>query len=132
MAPTTHMQAAGVLLIGLEKRSSPAVTEAIAAEAGYNSSPLFGAKKARIRLMGEVVTVNAALTIVAVNQVFAMADAKTIIDIFLAGARQSLFAPPAAERVLQGSWPAQSRSRGLVLLSPQSRPRPAEESASAN
>jgi hypothetical protein len=63
----------------------------VANEVGFNDSPFFGAEKKKIRLMGELVMVNTALAIFAVNQVFDARGAKSIIDPFLSIANKSIF-----------------------------------------
>lgn len=93
MPPATSLQAAGVLLLLFEKRCSVEEARAVVAETGYNDSPFFGAEKARVRLLGELSMMNSALTIIAVNRVFELPDAKTIVDYFLAAARESVFLP---------------------------------------
>lgn len=91
MAAATPLQVGDLMFQSFQNFSSMETAKAIAAEIGYNDSPFFGATKARVRLVGEVATVTAALTIVAVNQVFPMPHAKTIIDQFLHQARGNVF-----------------------------------------
>lgn len=84
-------QCAGLLLLWLEKQCSPEACKALAKDIGFNDSPIFGADKRRVRLVGEIAIANTALVIHAVNCVFGHDGAKAIIDLFLEGARQSIF-----------------------------------------
>lgn len=87
----SEMQCASLLSMWLTKNSSPEVCKEIASDIGYNDSPLFGAKKKKMRLMGELVMMNTALVIFAVNQRFEHDEAKAIIDPFLSSSRKSIF-----------------------------------------
>ncbi len=87
----SELQCAGLLSMWLTKNSSPEVCKQIASDIGYNDSPLFGARKKKRRLMGELVMMNTALVIFAVNQRFERNGAKAIIDPFLASSRKSIF-----------------------------------------
>lgn len=89
--PITRAQLAGLLVKWLEKNSGPDAVRQIVKETGYNDSPFFGAERQRVRVIGEVATVNTALVIFAVNQVFVLEDARVLIDTFLGGARGSVF-----------------------------------------
>jgi hypothetical protein len=91
MPSVTRIQAGEFIAMWLQKSSDAAVVKQIVAETGYNDSPLFGAEKRRVRIMAEVVMLNTALAIFAVNQVFSVGDAKPVIDAFLASARKSVF-----------------------------------------
>jgi hypothetical protein len=91
MLPISRAQAGDLLAIWLGKNSVPTVLKQIVAETGYNDSPWFGAEKKKVRLVDEVVMVNSAVAIFAVNQVFTGSDAKAVIDAFLASARTSVF-----------------------------------------
>lgn len=91
MLPITTNRCADLLAMWLEKSSGPDAIKQLVKDTGYNDSPLFGAEKKKVRIVGELVTVNTALAIYAVNQVFEPNDAKSIIDTFLAIARKSVF-----------------------------------------
>lgn len=91
MQPITSGQCGDLLAMWLEKSSSPDAVKQLVKDTGYNDSPFFGAEKKKVRIVGELVIVNAALAIVAVNQVFGPNDAKAIIDAFLAVARKAVF-----------------------------------------
>lgn len=91
MQSITGAQCGDLLAIWLGKASGPENAKAVAKEAGFNDSPFFGADKKRIHLLGELVMVNTAIAIVAVNQVFDRLQAQSIIDPFLARAQKSVF-----------------------------------------
>jgi len=88
---TTIEQCADLLTTWLSKESSPDNAKNIAKNIGYNDSPLFGAKKRKTRLIGELTMLNTALVIVAINQVFNENNAKKIIDKFLIISNKSIF-----------------------------------------
>ena len=91
MQPITSGQCGDLLAMWLEKSSRPDAVKQLVKNTGYNDSPFFGAEKKKVRIVGELVIVNVALAIVAVNQVFGPNDAKAIIDAFLAVARKAVF-----------------------------------------
>ncbi len=91
MLPITKTQCGDLLAMWLEKTCAPKDAKLIAKEVGFNDTPFFGAQKKKIKLMGELVMVNTALVIFAVNQVFDATDSKSIIDSFLSVAKKSIF-----------------------------------------
>jgi len=91
MQPMSEQQCGDLLAMWLGKACSPESAKAVAKEAGYNDSPFFGAKKKKIKLTSEIVMLNTALVIFAVNQVFEELQAKSIIDSFLAISNKSIF-----------------------------------------
>lgn len=91
MPTLTGPQCGDLLARWLVDACSPGLAKAIAKDVGFNDSPLFGAEKKKIRLMGELVIANSALGIFAVNQVFDAKDARSIIDPFLSAASRSVF-----------------------------------------
>lgn len=84
-------QCADLLTTWLGKECAPENAKILAKNIGYKDSPFFGAKKKKTKLIGELVMMNVALVIVAVNQVFNQEDAKSIIDPFLSIANKSIF-----------------------------------------
>lgn len=91
MQPITGNQCGNLLSMWLQKSSSPDIAKLVAKEIGFNDSPLFGAEKKKIKLIGELVMVNTALAIYAVNQVFDASASKAIIDPFLSISKKSIF-----------------------------------------
>ena len=91
MQAITGTQCGDLLAMWLGKASTPEDAKLIAKEVGFNDSPFFGAEKKKVQLMGELVMVNTALAIFAVNQVFDAREAKSIIDPFLSIANKSIF-----------------------------------------
>jgi len=87
----SELQCGTILSMWLTNGSSPEVCKQIASDIDYNDSPLFGAKKKKMRLMGELVMMNTALVIFAVNQRFEHNRAKAIIDSFLSFSRNPIF-----------------------------------------
>lgn len=87
----SRRQAGEILAMGVQKHSDPQAAKTLAKAIGYNDSPLFGAEKKRTRLVAELVMLNTALTVFAINQVIEMPDAKTVIDYFLDFAKRSMF-----------------------------------------
>jgi hypothetical protein len=91
MQPIIRTECGALLAMWLEKNSAADSVKQIVKDTGYNDSPFFGAEKKKVRIIGELVTVNTALAIYAVNQVFEFNDAKEIIDTFLAAVRKPVF-----------------------------------------
>jgi len=79
------------LALLLEEGTSPEHTARIAKEIGFDDSPVFGARKKKARIRGEVAMINSALIIHAVNEVVNENKAKPIIDEFLRVARMYVF-----------------------------------------
>lgn len=75
----------------LAKSGGAEAAKEVAAEIGYNDAPLFGAAKKKMRLISELVSIHAAIAIFCVNQVFDHANAKAVIDAFLAISNKSIF-----------------------------------------
>lgn len=92
MLPISKVQCGGVLSVWLEQKSSPEIVKQIAREVGFNDSPFFGASKRRIKLIGEVIMVNCAISIFAVNQVLPRESAMQVINAFLLAAKTPIFA----------------------------------------
>jgi hypothetical protein len=59
-----------LLATWLGRACSPDNAKVVAKKVGYNDSPIFGAEKKRTHLMSEIVIVNTAILIYAVNCVF--------------------------------------------------------------
>lgn len=91
LPPISRAACGDLLARWLEKSSDPDVVKQLVKETGYNDSPFFGAEKKKIKIVGELLIVNTALGIFAVNQVFGHNDAKAIIDAFLAVAEKYVF-----------------------------------------
>jgi hypothetical protein len=87
----TSKQCAAILTTRLAKECSPENAKILAKNIDYNDAPFFGAKKKKAKLISELVMLNAALLIVAMNQVFNQEDARSIIDSFLSTANKSIF-----------------------------------------
>lgn len=85
------LRCSNLLFTWLNNESSPENVKSIAKSIGYNDNPFFGAKKKKAKLMGELVILNTALVIIAVNQVVEENEAKLIIDSFLSKANKSIF-----------------------------------------
>ena len=66
----TSKQCAAILTTRLAKECSPENAKILAKNIDYNDAPFFGAKKKKAKLISELVMLNAALLIVAMNQVF--------------------------------------------------------------
>ena len=91
MKPISKVQCGALLSVWLERHSSPDVVKQIVRDTGYNDSPFFGAEKKKIKIFGEVLIVNCAMAIFAVNQVLKFEAAKEVIDAFLLAAKTPIF-----------------------------------------
>lgn len=92
MLPITKMECGGLLSVWLEKQGSAAVVKEMAKKAGYRDNPFFGAKKRKLKIIGETLIVNCAIIIQAVNHVLPPKDAKPVIDYFLLACKTPIFA----------------------------------------
>ena len=91
MAEIKPMECAGLFSMWLQSKTGPDVAEKFAANIGYKVAPLFGKKKARVRLMGELAMVYVALAIYAINLRHDADAARSIIDPFLEATRKTHF-----------------------------------------
>ena len=64
MPSINSIECAGRFAVWLGKKSSLDAARTFAKEIGYNDSPFFGARKARVRLLGELLMLNVALAII--------------------------------------------------------------------
>ena len=93
----TRAQLGDILSMRLEKVSSVENLKELTKKIGYNDSPLFGAKKAKIRVMSEFVFANSAVIVAALNDVFPTFDALSIAKNFSDSAQKSMFVHIASQ-----------------------------------
>ena len=93
----TLAQCGDMLSFVVGERASAENSRRIAKEIKFNDSPLFGARKKRATLVGELVAIHSALVIFAANQALEEHAAKPVIDSFLKIANARIFKHVEAE-----------------------------------